>query len=323
MSSRIASLFTIIILGTQSALGQLTDPEQARLDAAMEMADNGRAGEAANQIADLLAAHPGDAVLRYELGYALLKDYQFARAAETFRSLRGEMGDVAYQMEGNALDMAGRRGDALRTYREGLRAYPASGRLKMEMGTVRMQEEDYDGALEMYESGIESDPTFASNYYRAAWLLFNSSAPWEGLRIAEAFILLEQRGARVEEMSRMLYEAYGATLLREAADGGGIATKGAADAGYAAATYGDHPTLRAICAAKKAAMEADTADGDGTKRRVLDFERRALEAGHWDAYCRWMVRKGGEEEFNAWLSLHEDQMERFAVWLAGLGDHAL
>lgn len=301
---------------------QLTEAETGRMYAAMEMADNGQADKAVAAIESLLTAHPGEAELRYELGYALLKDYQFARAAETFHGLRDELGDAAYQMEGNAHDMAGRRGDAMRAYREGLRAHPASGRLKMEIGTVRMQEEDYDGALEMYRSGIESDPAYASNYYRAAWILFNSSAPHEGLAYAEAFMVLERRGERVEEMSAMLYEVLAKTLRHTAATGGDAATAAAAEAGYSPEADGGHPTLRTLTAAMKAALNDKTWTGDETEERVRGFERRVVAAGHWDAYCRWLMRKGAEEEFAAWMSLHEGMMESFALWLADNGDIA-
>lgn len=302
------------------ARAQLTDEEQARVVAAMEMADNGRADKAVETLAKICEAHPAEAALRYELGYAQMKDYKFGLAAETFRTLRGEMGDVAYQMEGNALDMAGRRADALRTYREGLGAFPLSGRLRMELGTIRLQEEDYDGALEMYESGIESEPGFASNYYRVAWVLFNSSAPWEGMAYAEAFIVMERKGARVEEMSRMLYEACAATLRNDAAHGGSAMTRAAAETGYEPAADGDRPSLRALAAAMRAMSAEDEAEeADATLARVVRFEAAVREAGHWDAYCRWLLRKGAEEEFAAWMSLHADMMERFALWLAENG----
>lgn len=303
-------------------LAQMTEAETSRMYAAMEMADNGQADRAVATMESLLAAHPGEAELRYELGYALMKDYQFDRAAATFHGLRTEIGDAAYQMEGNAQDMAGRRGDAMRTYREGLRAHPASGRLKMEIGTVRMQEEDYDGALEMYRSGIESEPGFASNYYRAAWILFNSSAPEEGLAYAEAFMVLERRGERVEEMSAMLYEARAKTLRHAAAEGGDAATAAAAEAGYTPEADGDRPTLRALTAAMKAALNDMTGTVGAAEERVRDFEQRVESAGHWDAYCRWLMRKGAEDEFAAWMSLHEGMMEGFALWLADNGDIA-
>lgn len=316
---------TIALLLSASALAtgaaaQLTEGEQSQMLAAMEMADNGRAARAVEVLTSLAAAHPKEAEVRYELGYALMKDYKFDRAAATFRSLRGEIGDAAYQMEGNALDMAGRRGDAVRTYREGLKAYPASGRLKMELGTVRMQEEDYDGALALYRSGIESEPGFASNYYRAAWILFNSSAPEEGLACAEAFIAMERRGERVEEMSGMLYAARAKALRQAAERGGDAATEGAASAGYSAQADGDHPTLRALTAAKRAALDGPDTPSGATETLVRQFELRVLAAGHWDAYCRWLMRKGAEEEFAAWMSLHADMMERFAIWLADNGD---
>lgn len=317
----IALTLILSLLATQTTLAQLTDAEQEKVMAAIEMTDNGRADRAVETFESLIASHPDEAALRYELGYALMKDYQFDRAATTFRGLRKEMGDVAYQMEGNALDLAGRRADALRTYREGLSRFPTSGRLKMEMGTIRMQEEDYDGALDLYVSGIESDPAFSSNYYRAAWILFNSNARWEGVAYAVAFMVMEKKGAQVEEMSKFLYQTIGHTLWREATAGGTSMTTAAAAAGYDAAIDGEHPTLRAIVAAKKDIMNDAPEDETLTEERVRRFEQRVMDAGHWDAYCRWLTRMGAEKEFSAWLTLHEDAMESFAVWLSknGLG----
>lgn len=305
-------------IGTQGrAQTTISDTDQAAIVKAIEQADNGGADRAAETLEKLCAKYPSEAALRYELGYAQMKDYRYERAAKTFRSLRGvaEMGALPWQMEGNALDLAGRRGDAVRVYRDGLNRFPNSGALIMELGTIRMQEEDYAGAIEMYERGVAADPDYAPNYYRAAWIHFHSDAPWDGIALAERFMAMELKGERVEEMSLMTFEAYAALIhmaVKEDRDGTIALT--AVELGFAPQKEGGDISLRVVCGVKKA-LHATRPDGGGVAASVWDFEERVAKAGHWEAYCRWLLRKGREDEFSGWLALHEDLMERFAEWM--------
>ena len=305
-------------IGTQGrAQTTISDTDQAAIVKAIEQADNGGADRAAETLEKLCAKYPTETALRYELGYAQMKDYRYERAAKTFRSLRGvaEMGALPWQMEGNALDLAGRRGDAVRVYRDGLNRFPNSGALIMELGTIRMQEEDYAGAIEMYERGVAADPDYAPNYYRAAWIHFHSDAPWDGIALAERFMAMELKGERVEEMSQMTFEAY-AALIRLAVkeDRDGTIALTAVELGFAPQKEGGDISLRVVCGVKKA-LHATRPDGGGVAASVWDFEERVAKAGHWEAYCRWLLRKGREDEFSGWLALHEDLMERFAEWM--------
>ncbi len=308
----------IIIAGNTLAQTAITEADQETIAKAIEQADNGRADKAAETLERLCRQYPKEAALRYELGYALMKDYQFARAAETFRSLRGEkdMGELPYQMEGNALDLAGRRGDAVRAYKEGLKKFPKSGALLMELGTIRMHEEDFAGALEMYMQGIEAAPDYAPNYYRAAWIHFHSDAPWDGIPYAEEFMILEVKGPRVEELSKMTFEAYASLIHAAVAAGGSENTiaSAATELGYDPKDEETTLTLRVISGVKKA-LHAEMPEG-GVGEMVWNFEESLAGAGHWEAYVRWMLRKGREKEFTAWMSLHESMMEAFALWLA-------
>ena len=308
----------IAIASSIQAQTTISEADQETIAQAIEQADNGKADKAAATLEKMCRQYPTEAALRYELGYALMKDYQFARAAETFRSLRSEkeMGELPYQMEGNALDLAGRRGDAVRAYKEGLKRYPKSGALLMELGTIRMHEEDYAGALEMYAQGIEAAPDYAPNYYRAAWIHFHSDAPWDGIALAEHFIMMEIKGPRVEEMSRLTFDAYAAMIRTAVAAGGDDNTiaRAATELGYDPKDEETTLTLRVISGVKKA-LHASMPE-EGTDERVWKFEEALAGAGHWDAYVRWLLRKGREKEFTAWMSLHESMMEAFALWLA-------
>ncbi len=314
-------LFAIIAAATIGTRGYaqttISEADQAAIVKAIEQADNGGADRAAETLERLCAKYPNEAALRYELGYAQMKDYRYERAAKTFRSLRGvaEMGELPWQMEGNALDLAGRRGDAVRVYQDGMKRFPKSGALIMELGTIRMQEEDYAGALEMYERGVAVAPDYAPNYYRAAWIHFHSDAPWDGIAMAERFIAMDVKGERVEEMSQMTFDAYAALILAAVkSDKDGIIGRAATELGFDPQRGKATITLRVVCGVKKALHITRPEDGS-VAASVWDFEERVAGAGHWEAYCRWLLRKGREEEFSGWLALHEDLMERFAEWM--------
>lgn len=315
-------LALVLALANASAGAQtaLSAEEMQQIERAAQMADNGQAAQALDILRPMSEAHPDDPIVKYELAFALTKDYQFDEAARLFHSLRDDptVGELAFQMEGNALDMAGRSAEAMQAYREGLRLHPKSGRLIMEIGTMMFQQEDYDEALRYYEMGASLCPTFPSNYYRAAWILFRSGEPWEGLSYAENFIRLEISGQRVEEMSLLTYATY-STLIRES-EGDSIMTV-AREAGYDPADL-EGPSLRVISAVKKLLLYEGCDADDEITTRLFNFERQVMAAGHWDAYVRWLVRKGREEEFNGWLSLHEDMMDRFAIWISAYQDRA-
>ncbi|MDD7725901.1 MAG: tetratricopeptide repeat protein [Bacteroidales bacterium] len=285
-----------------SAAGQLSEQEMRTMEAAAEDADNGYAWRAVEAMEELARKYPESFAVAYELGYAQMANMEYAKAAETFRKLEGhkDADDRVWQMEGNALDYMGRRGDASRTYRRGLERHPKSGRLLMEMGNMRMADGDYDGAVGLFERGIEAEPGFASNYYRAAWLLLQSSTPQSGLALGEAFLMMEQTGERAKTMIKMV----GDTYIRMSRRGG------------------EMTTARRVAEAKRAmlAMRRGESDNDKAAEIMTAVEEAIERAGHWYAYCAWLTKESDKDGFGAWMTFHEPDMEAFAVWFGGEGE---
>ncbi len=315
------SILIPFFLTTPNAIAQLTPDESEALRLATIDADDGHADRAVAAIKKIAVRHPDNYAVAYELGYAHMAAGSYKKAADTFHRIQSlkEADDKAWQMEGNALDYLGRRGDAVRVYRDGLKKFPKSGALIMELGTIRMREKDYAGALEMYERGVAADPDYAPNYYRAAWINFHSNAPWDGIAQAERFMVMELKGERVEEMSKMTFDAYAALISTAVQDDkDGTISQAATELGFDPKGGEEAVTLRIACGVKKA-LHAMRAEDGSVAASVWDFEERVAGAGHWEAYCRWLLRKGREEEFGAWLSLHEDLMERFAEWMGENG----
>lgn len=274
----------------------------------------------------------------YELGVAELGLGMTDRAAKRFGDLtrHGLANDQTWQMMGNALDAGGRSGEAAGAYREGLRKFPRSGRLMNEMGTLRLRSGDYAGAIGWFEQGMEAEPEYAGNFYRAGWMELNSSEPRDGIRYGEALMLMEMKGERVGEMSELLYRAWGEVMRgalrherepRDTVDV--IVARECRRWGYAG--LGDEVvSFRLIGRIKWELMDVECYDprseeemgdfGLGERccvawEKVREMEEAIERHGHWEAYCVWLLREGDRDQANEWMQMNEDKMERFAKWL--------
>ena len=76
------------------------------------------------------------------------------------------------------------------------------------MGNVHWGKEEYGKALSYYEKGIEVDPKFSSNYYRATLIYCGSSEKLWGLIYGEVFMNIERNSKRTAEISKLLYDTY-------------------------------------------------------------------------------------------------------------------
>lgn len=288
------------LAGGSECFAQLSEEDARAMEAAAADADGGYAWRAVETLEQMARRHPESYVVAYELGYAQMANMEYAKAAETFRRLEShkEADDRAWQMEGNALDYLGRRGDASRAYRRGLERHPRSGRLLMEMGNMKMADGDYDGAVEMFVRGVEAEPGFSSNYYRAAWLLLQSNMAASGLALGEAFLMIEPTGERAKTMVRMIGDTY-----------------------MAMARGGDMTTARKVSEVKRAMLATRRGESESDKAAEImtALEEAIMGAGHWGAYCAWLTKESDRDGFGAWMTFHEQEMESFATWFGGEG----
>jgi len=47
---------------------------------------------------------------------------------------------------------------------------------------------------------------------------------------------------------------------------------------------------------------------------LITYQKKILDAGHWEAYNMWLFRKGNDEEFQAWIEKNEDKFDAFVDW---------
>jgi len=142
------------------------------------------------------------------LAYVFKKDYKNAikklKKAKKYENVTSQL----YQLLGNSYSLLGNRKKALSSYDEGLKKFPNAGNLYLERGNIFYDGKDYNEAVLNYEKGIEVNPEYSSNYFRAADLFLRSTNKVPGLIYGELFMNLERTTGRTKEMSQILFKAY-------------------------------------------------------------------------------------------------------------------
>lgn len=97
---------------------------------------------------------------------------------------------------------------AIATYEKGLKKFPNSGELYVEMGHMKYVRKDYLSALAFYEKGIEVAPQYPTNYYWASKIFLNSDEEVWGMIYGEIFMNIQNFNDRTSEISKLLYDTY-------------------------------------------------------------------------------------------------------------------
>lgn len=314
--------------------------------------DSGELDEAIQLLEDALELDPDNYACQYEMAYAYYEKQNYAKAIKLLKPLtiHPDCNALLYQLLGNAYDMQGNSGKALKTYEAGLERFPDAGPLHLEKGTVLGMQRQYGEALESYVQGIAVDPLFPSNYYRAAQFYFVSKSPIMGMVYAEIFMILEPDGSRNEEMSRLLFDSYKKHMIVQ--ENRPLAAQFGDDIFYIAvmALVLDNSTVptvpfemlydSGVIAAVESETQVDLASLNRIRTRFFSFcwknmadiqksletydypdlssyfsfIREIEQAGHLEAYNYWVLREGNWDEFQAWYKQDPQKLTAFAEW---------
>jgi tetratricopeptide (TPR) repeat protein len=338
-----ATLFIIasIVILLAGTLAAQTDGERkhARELAmnAITIVDQGELDEGLKMLQEASKLDPTVSDYVYEQGYIYEIKGEYARAKEIVEPLlaRADATDRFYQLVGNSYDYLKDPEKAIKTYYAGLKRFPNSGELHLELGIMAMGQEDYNKALHIWEEGIDRDPMHSSNYYWAAKFLCNSDHRLWGVIYAEIFINLEPATKRTKEISKLLFDTYNRSITLK-----GDTSKIDFEPGiYVRVGENGKPVLPLIASyspafllalpAAAAASPADStltlADLHGIRSRFIanwftmknnkkfpsvlfDLNRRLADKGHGEAYDYWLLSHGNPDEFIAWHEKHEKEL---------------
>ncbi len=337
----------IFILAGQVAFGQ-SNKEKAleKGKEAIKLMDNGKLDESIKLLEEAQKLDPDDINYPYELGYAYYAKKDFKMAIKYLESIlkHNDISDQVYQLLGNSYDNFGKADKATETYEQGLKLFPNSGKLYLELGVIEMGKKDYNKALTYYEKGIEVAPWFSSNYYWATKIYCSSSEEVWGMIYGEIFMNLERNSKRTSEISKLLFNTYKSEIkfssdtsfsvsfsknsiinLTELNDPSKLKLP------YGVGVY--EPTLMFSMLSVKS-IDITTLDNirssfidnyfknehDKSYPNVLfAYQKRVKDAGHIEAYNHWILMKGDEDGFDKWLSENKDKWDSFIKWFADNG----
>ncbi len=148
---------------------------------------------------------------------AIAKDLAFnyyflrenSKALEIIKPLleKDEADDQVYQIAGNiyrAMDML-KETEAL--YKKAIKKFPKNGVLYNEYGEYLSSQQN-ENAINLWEKGIEMDPSYSTNYYNAAkYYYFTTDKIW-GIIYSELFLNIEPVSARTAEVKNILLDSY-------------------------------------------------------------------------------------------------------------------
>lgn len=352
---RYLSLFLLCgIIGVMQASAQTNaDKAKEKVDAAIKLMDNGQLAESIPLLDEALKLDPDNNNIRYEKCYALymMKDYKAARNLLKKLTDDKNLGPNVYQLLGNTYDDSGDPKQAIKTYDEGIKAFPEAGNLYLERGVMEMKVKDYNKALNFFEKGIEVAPMFPSNYYRATILfcLATDEKVW-GMMYGEIFMNLEPNTARTVEISKLLFDTYKSQITFSGDTGIAVSfSKNKVVNVVVNPDAGPEALLKALTGAKKpfgtsiyeptlavalaGEHSVDLASLNHTRERFLqvyeqlgnqqktpvvlfDFQRELKAAGHLEAYNYWLLKEGDKVAFNHWELANNDKWQRFADWFS-------
>lgn len=211
----IAVLLLCCTIGTPMVVAQSTvETDSLRLlrhiGAAMDLMDRNLPMDAIRQWDSAVALDPTFTAYRYERTVCLAMAGRYQEAIDSLLPIYRDSAllDRGYQLLGNCYDHledTARSGDA---YREGMKAWPMSGRLHYEMGARAFIDRNLNEALRWWVRGTRVEPRFATNYYWICKGFAPTSNRMWAIFYGELFMNLESNTKRTKEISILLYDTW-------------------------------------------------------------------------------------------------------------------
>ncbi len=242
-----------------------------------------------------LQQSPNDEQLLQDIALAYFYKKDFAQARTYIKTLvdRDDAEVVSYQIAGNVYKALEETKEADKMYKKALKKFPASGALYNEYGELLWAQND-EGAIKIWEQGIQMDPSYAGNYYYAANHYFSTKDKVWSLIYGEIFVNMEYLTERAKEIKEQLLKAYKEKLFLD-----GAATDLSTVSPFTKAVY-DVYNKQSSLTAKGINVEAltmirtrfilDWFSQYGSKYpfKLFDYQQQLLRTGMFEAYNEWL-----------------------------------
>lgn len=339
-------LLLFITVG-QIVFGQ-TNKEKAlaKGQEAINLMDNGKLDESIKLLEEAQKLDPDRFDYPYEMAYAnyAKEDYKSAIKILEKNADHKDVTDRLFQLLGNSYDALGKSDKAFEAYDAGLKKFPNSGMIYLEKGNVHWNKKEYDKALPFYEKGIEVDPRFPSNYYRAARIYCGSTEEVWGMIYGEIFMNIERNSKRTSEISKLLFDTYKSEIKFSSDTSFSVSFSknatinindlkgpGKMKLPFGVGVY--EPTLmfsmlstnsidiNSLDIIRNAFIDNYFKNGHDKAypNALFSYQKQIKEAGHIEAYNHWILMKGDEDGFDKWYSTNKEKWDSFVTWFSDNG----
>jgi len=303
---------------------------------AAKLIDAGKYDESIAMLKECEKADPTEHAYPYEIALAYTYKEEYQKAIDQLEKIKNykDLGPDYYQLLGNAYDYAKNPKKAISVYDEGLVKFPNAGRLYLEKGVIYESQENYNDAVLSYEKGMKVDPMYSSNYYRAALLYLNSDNKLAGLMYGEIFMNLERTTKRTIKISELLFNAYkdnikfndtGAKIdfCHIVIDSNSINDKEIKLSfcevfgfSFILSTLNQKEiTLQSLSEIRTSFIKYHfEKNAQKYPNVVLEYHKKLLDLGLFDAYNHYLFQMGAETEFNQWQTNNKEPYEKFVNW---------
>ena len=341
-------VFTLII----SSLSLTAQIDTVRLkqyvDKAMEYMDRNLPDEAIRQWDLALTVRPDYTPYEYEkvLCYVMAERYDEAIEKLTPIYKNPDLFDRGYQLLGNCYDQKDDSVTSISIYRAGLQSFPTSGRLHYELGAAALISGDIDSALHYWVLGTKVEPRFATNYFWICKGLAKTEHRFWAAMYGEAFLNLEPGGERFQEVSKLVFQIYNASMSLGSDDPINFCTEEvlsepspygansmnfgtAFELGMALASQRLIPeegvkntfTLQELIDIRQAFLKGWQKSGylEKYKNDLFSWQYVAQQEGYLKEYLRWIMSYGSPDEMRAYYAENSDRYDLFFAWLTQTG----
>ena len=338
------SLIILLIFNSSLAFSQSANADKAKEIAreAIKLMDRGKIDSGINLLETAQKLDSKNVSYKYETAYAyhLKKDYE--RAIGIIEGIldHPNASNLFYQLLGNSYDNIDNTVKASEVYTAGLKKFPQSGNLYLELGVVQLQSNAFENALSYFEKGIEVDPKFPSNYYWAAKLFLSSQDEVWGMIYGELFMNLERNSRRTEEISQLLYNKYASEVKIINPNSVSVSfckngTLSPNDLKFIERRLpfgpGVYETTLMMSAVPATATEINFTYLDYIRTRFVEiyyqlghhrtypnvlfsYQKQIVEAGNIEAYNHWVLMKGDTNSFEKWHVINKEKWDKFIIW---------
>lgn len=309
-----------------------------------QLAEDGYIDKGLMFMEEAMEMEPNNLGYAYEVAFIYTILERHDDAIEILEKLvkRKDTPDLVFQLLGNNYDWDGNPEKAIKTYNAGLKIFPNSGKLYLELGNMSVKKKDYKKAIELYETGIKVEPYFPSNYYNAASLQMTYGDKFLGLMYSEIFMNLERKSKRTVEASKGIYnffknsfdikvdEVTGKTNIKIKYD----ATNDLMDkkdsvngksifSGFMFLIYLTNYVkeesvinYESLCRIRERILD-DYYEKSMYKEYynvVFEWQKHLKDKGLFEAYNHWILSQGNVDSFKSWLSNNQLKLDEFVNW---------